>query len=644
MGILISIDNGGTLTDACAVHGGALYHAKALTTPYDLTKCFLDVLTRLSGEIYGGEDLVRLLSESEHIRYSTTQGTNAVVERKGPMLGLLLSRGYDPAALTGTEPERHLFEVVVGDRVQHLDANADDDTLAAQLTQAVNDLVSAGAGRIVLALGGNDVAADEARVRRLLNRRFPRHLLGAVPILLSSELVELGDDRRRIWSSILNSFLHPSIDTFLYGAESALRDRNLHKPLLIYRNDDNSTRVAKTVALKTYSSGPRGGLAGTEAFARHYGHDEVVMMDIGGTSTDIGCVHQGRARENLYGDVEGIPVSMPMMEVRSVGAGGGSVMRVADGAITVGPESVGALPGPACFGQGGTEATVTDAYLVLGYLDPATYLRGTLKLDVERARNAIERNVAEPLGRSVEEAALAIVEAYDRKIADSIVAEAKPKAGAVMLAFGGGGPIAACTVAERAGIGTVLIPRMAAVFSAFGIGFSDIAHSYESTVEPSAEALAAAFDKLRTRAERDIFAEGFTPETCAISASLVIVRGDASEVVELADPIRLPKQAAGADELRLRLRVSQAISKFALSPGEAASGKAPKPQAHRNCLEADGRVHDAAVFRLDRLQPGNAAEGPALVEDDYFTCRIPAGWTFQMNSNRDLVAQRRQGG
>jgi N-methylhydantoinase A len=644
MGILISIDNGGTLTDACAVRDGALFHAKALTTPYDLTKCFLDVLTRLSNEIYGADDLIRLLSESEHIRYSTTQGTNAVVERKGPMLGLLVGQSFDRSALTATAAERDLFDVVVGDRIRRIDADADDETLAHQLTTAVNELVAAGAARIVLSLDGADVSAREARARRLLNRRFPRHLLGAVPVLLSSELVESGDARRRTWSGIINSFLHPSIDAFLYGAEAALRDRNLHQPLLIYRNDDNSTRVAKTVALKTYSSGPRGGLAGTEAFARHYGYAEAVMMDIGGTSTDIGCVRDGSAEENLYGDVEGIPVSTPMMSVHSVGAGGGSVMRVDKGSITVGPDSVGAVPGPACFGQGGTEATVTDAYLVLGLLDPASYLRGTLKLDIERARAAIERNVAGPLGVSIEQAAQAIVEAYDGKIAKSIVAEAQPGPDAVLLAFGGGGPIAACTVAERAGFSTVLVPRMAAVFSAFGIGFSDIAHSSEAVIEGSQSALTEALGRLRERAERDMFSEGFAADTCIYETHLLVVRNGAVEVVKLDDSGRLPDSARNADELRLRLRVVQPISKFVLEPVGNGQAQTAKPGARRKCLQADAKPRDVPVFRMDALQPGDTADGPALVEDDYFTCRIPGGWTFRVNANRDLVAQRLQGG
>lgn len=644
MGILISIDNGGTLTDACAVRDGALFHAKALTTPFDLTKCFLDVLTRLSREIYGSDDLVRLLSESEHIRYSTTQGTNAVVERKGPMLGLLVAKTFDRAGLTSTPAERDLFEVVVGNRVRTIDAAVDDEALARQLTSAVNELVAAGAARIVLSLSGAEVAAEEARARCLLNRRFPRHLLGAVPVLLSSELVESGDERRRIWSGIINSFLHPSIDAFLYGAEAALRDRNLHKPLLIYRNDDNSTRVAKTVALKTYSSGPRGGLAGTEAFARHYGYAEAVMMDIGGTSTDIGSVRDGSAQENLYGDVEGIPVSTPMMNVHSVGAGGGSVMRVAGGRITVGPDSVGAVPGPACFGQGGKEATVTDAYLALGLLDPATYLRGTLKLDVERARAAIDRSIAGPLGCSVEQAAQAMVDAYDGKIADSIVAVAKPAAGTVLVAFGGGGPIAACTVAERAGFSTVLVPRMAAVFSAFGIGFSDIAHSYETQVEAKPKALAEAASRLRARAERDMFSEGFAAETCVFENRLVIVRGEHGELIDLPDPAKLPEAAKGADELRLRLRVAQPISKFALKPVGNGEVRAAEPIAQRRCLQSDVGARKVPVFRMDSLQSGDSAEGPALIEDDYFTCRVPVGWTFRMNANRDLVAQRLQGG
>lgn len=640
MGVLISIDNGGTLTDACAVRDGALFHAKALTTPFDLTKCFLDVLGQLSREIYGEESLPRLLAETDHIRYSTTQGTNSVVERKGPMLGLVLARGMDVTAMSPTPDERSLFDALVGERVQTIDPNADDEALSLAITKAVNDLVSSGASRLVISLSGKDLAEAELRVRRALNRSFPRHLLGAVPVLLSSELSDAADDRRRTWSALLNSFLHPSIDRFLYGAEAALKERNLHSPLLIYRNDDNSTRVAKTVALKTYSSGPRGGVAGAEAFSSHYGFTEAVALDIGGTSSDIAYIKNGKAGETLLGDVEGIPIAFPMMKVHSVGAGGGSVMRVKDGKIAVGPDSVGATPGPASFGRGGKEATVTDAYLVTGTFDPASYLRGTLHLDIDRARAAIHRNIAEPLKISVEEAAFAIIDAYKTKIAGNIKGLVGVSTGSVLIAFGGGGPISACGVAERAGFDHVMIPRMAAVFSAFGIGFSDIAHAYEARIEANDASLAEAIERLRELAARDMFAEGFDIEDCVLEPSLLVRQGGEVSVIALDKSQSLPKAIGASDEIRLRMRIVRRIPKFTLSPGGNGGGRKASTDLKRHVLLEAGKSADVPVYRLEALAAGDSGEGPALIEDGYFTCRIPTGWAFHLNHNGDIVAHR----
>jgi N-methylhydantoinase A/oxoprolinase/acetone carboxylase beta subunit len=644
MGVLISIDNGGTLTDACAVRDGALFHAKALTTPFDLTKCFLDVLSRLSQEIYGEESLPRLLAETDHIRYSTTQGTNSVVERKGPMLGLILARGMDVTSMNPTPDEKSLFDALVGERVQFIDMKMDDAALSFAVTKAVNDLVSNGASRLVVSLSGAGLVDAELRLRRALSRSFPRHLLGAVPVLLSSELSDVADDRRRTWSALLNSFLHPSIDRFLYGAEAALKERNLHSPLLIYRNDDNSTRVAKTVALKTYSSGPRGGVAGAEAFSTHYGFKEAVALDIGGTSSDIALIKSGKAGETLLGDVEGIPIAFPMMKVHSVGAGGGSIMRVKDGKITVGPDSVGATPGPAAFGRGGKEATVTDAYLVTGTFDPASYLRGTLHLDIERARAAIERNVAEPLKISVEDAAFAIIDAYKTKIAGNIKGLASVSPGSVLIAFGGGGPISACGVAERAGFDQVMIPRMAAVFSAFGIGFSDIAHSYEARIEANDASLAEAMARLREQAARDMFAEGFDLEDCVLEPSFVVRKGGEVGSVALDNGKSLPKSLGAADEIRLRMRIVRQIPKFTLRPGGNGGGAEAKNDLKRRVLVEGGGGADIPVYELGKLAAGDHGEGPALIEDGYFTCRIPAGWAFHLNHNGDIVAHRQAGG
>ncbi|MGH8517132.1 MAG: hydantoinase/oxoprolinase family protein, partial [Panacagrimonas sp.] len=373
--MLINIDNGGTLTDICVIQGRKVWRTKTLTTPYDLSKCFMDGLAKASKAIWGEEDLVRLMRGTDHIRYSTTQGTNALVERKGQRIGVILGGAVKAAQLR--QGHEDLFDALVGERTAVLDPKADDDALEMSAVRAVNALSSAGANRVVIAFGGAGRRVAELRLKKLLLRKFPPHLLGAIPLLYSHEVVEDDNDVRRAWTAVFNAFLHPAMERFLYRAEHKLREHHARNPLLIFRNDGHSARVAKTIAIKTYSSGPRGGMEGARALAGHYGFARLLTMDVGGTTTDIGLVEtrdgRGSVRSHRRGRVEGVEVSFPLSDVVSVGVGGSSIIRVKDGAIGVGPESVGSAPGPACFGLGGTEATITDAFLVAGLLDPATF-------------------------------------------------------------------------------------------------------------------------------------------------------------------------------------------------------------------------------------------------------------------------------
>ncbi len=247
---------------------------------------------------------------------------------------------------------------------------------------------------------------QERRLRHVLLRKFPRHLLGSVPLIYSWELAGDRNDIRRVWSCVVNSFLHPTMERFLYSAERRLKDYKVANPLLVYRNDGGaSSRVAKSIALKTYSSGPRGGgLEGTSALAKVYGLKHALMMDIGGTTTDVGIVDDGVVAVADRGAIEDVEISYPMSDVTSAGVGGSSVIQLVDGALRVGPKSVGAAPGPACFGFGGKQATITDVNLLLGILDPDTYLNGTFKLDPSRSKAVIAETIAAPLGISLEEA------------------------------------------------------------------------------------------------------------------------------------------------------------------------------------------------------------------------------------------------
>jgi N-methylhydantoinase A len=638
-GMLINIDNGGTLTDICVIAGAQVYRTKTLTTPYDLSKCLFEGLRKVSRLIYGDDDLLQLLRNTAHIRYSTTQGTNALVERKGPRLGLITGGTLDAAAMRAQPGASGLFDALIGDRVTTLQLGSDEAALEKSAVAAVNRLASAGANRIIIAFGGPDRGSAERHLRSLLLRKFPPHLLGAIPLLYSHEVVEDDDDPRRAWTAVFNAFLHPAMERFLYAAEHQLRENKARNPLLIFRNDGHSGRVAKTTAIKTYSSGPRGGMEGARALAAHYGFRQLLSMDVGGTTTDIGVVDNGRVRSETHGHVEGVETSLPLSDVISVGVGGSSIIRAERESISVGPQSVGSAPGPACFGLGGKQATITDAFLVQGLLDPASFFGGELKIDVERANAAIVDNVARPLGITAEAAAMRMEDAWVKKVADALKAFTTITPDTTLAAFGGGGPFVVCRVAEAAGISRVLIPGLAAVFSAFGLGFSDIAHTYEAVLASNdAAGLDAATAELMQKARRGMYGENIALDDCRIETTLHVAHNGASTSAAIVDG-RLPAGLPAGARLSLSLLAAKAIAQPQLSGRFGGPAREAGASGTRRILSA-GQWLEVPLYRAEAQAGGSGAAGPAVLEEAFYTCRIEAGWRFDFNDSGDILLSR----
>jgi N-methylhydantoinase A/oxoprolinase/acetone carboxylase beta subunit len=641
MGALINIDNGGTLTDVCVVVGDKVTHTKTLTTPYDLSKCFFEGLKKASKLIYGEERIIDLLLSTDHIRYSTTQGTNAIVERKGPRLGLIIPKGSDVTSLKARKAEAELFDAFVAERVAEFDTTLSAENFDHEVVVAINRLTTAGANRIVVSFGGSEYGQDEARFKAAALEKFPRHLLGVVPVLCASDLADDTNRERRTWTALLNAFLHPTMESFLYNAEGILREYYHRHPLLIFRNDGDSARVARTVAIKTYGSGPRGGMEGARALADHYGFKRLLSMDIGGTTTDIGLVDNGRIAARRRGDVEGVAFSLPLCDVVSVGVGGSSVITAAGKAVKVGPESTGAAPGPACFALGGTDATITDVFLLTGLIDPAAYFGGGMKLDRERAETAIRENVAKPLGLSLDAALEAAEDAWCRKVAESLTRYTKVDAETVLAAFGGAGPFIVTDIADAAGIERVIIPGLAAVFSAFGIGFSDIAQSYQSRLRTlSKDATDEAVEELTHRARRDMFAEGFELAECIARWSVVRVRADEEDELEWSPGSRLPAELNDRDRVSVALRIVKPIYKARFSSAKGTASVPAVPSGIRRVRTTRQLVADRPVFRIEDQPSGAMGEGPCVLEEAYFTGRIGAGWRFQVNASRDSILTR----
>jgi N-methylhydantoinase A/oxoprolinase/acetone carboxylase beta subunit len=643
---LINIDNGGTLTDFCFVDGDEVRYTKTLTTPYDLSRCLFDGLTQVSELAYGEPQLAALLQSTDWIRYSTTQGTNALVQRTGPQLGLLVT---DPTLIEGlaaTQAQEDLLTALVGDRWGLIGLGADDKALSRELLARVNDLSARGARRLVIAVSGTDGAdgadgadgsADEARVKGLLLRLYPRHLLGAVPLLFSWELVADPDDIRRTWSSLLNAFLHPAMERFLFNADRRLRDARARQPLRIFRNDGTSSRVSKSAALKTYSSGPRGGLEGTRALAAHYGLRHLVMLDVGGTTTDIGVVGDGAIHVDRRGMIEHAPSSLELAAITSYGVGGSSIFRVVDGGLTVGPDSVGAAPGPACFGLGGDQATITDVLLLAGVLDPVTYLGGTLPLHPDRSAKVIEDKIAGPLGVSLDDALRQMEEAHAWAIAQALGGATTVTGDTVLAAFGGAGPMTVCGAARRAGARQVLIPRMAAVFSAFGIGFSDLGQRYEQPLATVDYAMVRqAADHLLALGARDMFAEGVDASACTPRFRLTVESEDKERVIELDDLHDASAHVKPGDRASLELVLLAPLPHVTLGEGGAIGASPAQAEGTRMLRDGRGGLEETPVYVLLSQRPGARGAGPAVIEGPFFTMRVPEGWQFETTAAGDL--------
>lgn len=643
---LINIDNGGTLTDVCVVDGRSITHAKTLTTPYDLSRCLFDGLTKASQLIYGEPQLAALLQSTDYIRYSTTQGTNALIQRQGPRLGLLTNSPQLAARMKSEGTNAELFEALVGEGVVTLDLEVDDDSLSQTLLTEVNRLVSNGTNRLVVAFDGPEAARSEQRVQRLMLALYPRHLLGSIPLSFSAEMFGADpDDARRAWSTVLNAFLHPAMERFLFNAEARLREHRTRRPLLIFRNDGGSSRVAKSAAIKSYSSGPRGGLEGTKALARHYGFGQVLMVDVGGTTTDIGIVNDGEVRIDRYGSVEGIRVSLPLAAITSSGVGGSSIFQVLAGEIEVGPKSVGSAPGPACFAMGGTDATITDVLLLAGVLDSSTFLDGTMTLDAARSRAVITERIADPLGIELPAALARMESAFTDRLAQAVLAAGEISGDAVIAAFGGAGPMLACDVARKAGIHRVLVPRSAAIFSAYGIGFSDVTQHYQISVDGTQRdpdlAVDAALAELEDRARRDIFAEGIALDECALTYRLV---HDDGTSFEAGDPEVLKTREIGTRAV-LELSVVFELPHVRLADASEYHSRQAVSSGDRSVLGTTAESSETValpVFEVENLAPGTSGVGPAIIEGPFFTMKIPADWDFAATASGDLLLTDRR--
>jgi len=672
MAYTIDIDTGGTFTDGFFTSGADVRYAKVPTTPHDLTVCLVSVIEQ--GATLFGLRKEELLGATDVIRYSTTVGTNAIIQRSGPKLGVLVTAGHE-ADLYGPAGN-DLLSFVDGDMVIGLDEEVGDAGVVRPLDlpatlHAIETLIDQGARTIVVSL--RNASADpvhERAIKEAFEQEYQSHYLGVVPLILSTDLSRRGDDYRRTATTVINAYLHRDMVKYLYRGDEELRRAWYDRPLLITHSSGGTARVAKTTALNTYNSGPAAGMLGSARIAALYGLPNLISTDMGGTSLDIGFVIDGAYDYEIEPSVEGISVYLPMIDVATIGAGGGSIAWVdADRTtLAVGPQSAGAQPGPAAFDLGGMEPTVTDADIVLGYIDADNFLGGRMALKRERAVQAIASRIAEPLSLSVEEAALRIKQTVDgnigARIAQEVASRGRSAGDFALLAYGGAGATHCCGYAQALGAKRIIAFPYSAVFSAFGSSTADVVHHYSHT-EPMTVCTKAAgvgagcverinqiVEELRSTAVHDIRGEGFGADEVAFELDIIVSDGSGSARLVHSPVVRF----ADADDLRaacetvlpgvdsvvfdtLMLRARGAVLHPEM-PAFAPVGVDPSAalKTHRP-VYWEGGFRETPVYDYERLISGNVVEGPAIVESESTTYVLPAGAGLTVDRYRNGIIE-----
>ncbi|WP_298962078.1 hydantoinase/oxoprolinase family protein [uncultured Methylobacterium sp.] len=665
----IGIDVGGTFTDLVAIdRDGATVFAKSPSTPADPSLGVLAGLEELAGRL--GLGLRALLAGTERIVHGTTVATNALLERKGARVALLTTEGH-----------RDVLEMREGLKDDRYDLRSPPPAplVPRALRIGVRERLRAD-GSVAIPLDDASLDAAVARVREsgatsvavcyLHAYRNPAHEIATVERLArdlpalsvsrSSDVLPQIKEYERVSTTVVNAYVGPAVQRYLARLEHRLREGGLSGSLFIILSHGGMAPVeeAGRLAAATVLSGPAGGVAGARLCAAMLGIPDLIPFDVGGTSTDISLIVDGQAALSGARGLAGDRIALRSLDIASVAAGGGSLASFRDGRFQVGPESAGAVPGPACYGGGGTQPAVTDANLLLGYLDPATFLGGRKRLDRAAAEAAVDA-LAPRLGLSRDETALGIHRLINLKMADGIrlmtLRRGVDPRRFALLSFGGAAGLHAVAVARELEIPRVVVPTVASVLSAWGMLASDLRYEVGRThVGESAavddDGLRAIFADLEARAGARL--REWTDAPPRIERSAEMRYGE--QVFEIDVPLDdlawdAPDLVARVHErfharheelftyasrdqevvfVNARVAAVGAVPAASLRPAEAPAAAAPPPGERRIFLDGWRTV---PVHRVEALVPGTAVAGPALFEAETTTVLAGEGDVVTVN-------------
>jgi len=696
----IDIDVGGTFTDLVLTWDTTRVVAKSPTTPYDLSVGFLNVLNEGAAQL--GQPLADVLPQVEIVRYSTTVAMNRLIERRGPKLGLITTEGHEDAILIGRGAQwtdgtrigerRNLAvqrkpvplverDMIVG-VAERVDSSGtvlrhlDEDDVRAKLRHLVDN----GARAIAVSLlwsFANPV--HERLVRKVIREEYKGFHVGYLPVVLSHEVVGKVGEYERTMTAILDAYLQTSIKFELETTWDQLRANGYRGTFLLTQNTGGSGEIFKTTASRTFNGGPVSGLMGSFHIGQALGYRNVIASDVGGTSFDVGMVVDASVRSYEFRPIiDRWMVGISMLQTTTMGAGGGSIAWINDllgGRLEVGPKSAGSYPGPVCYDLGGTDPTVTDADVALGYIAPDGYFGGKMPLNKDKAVEAIRTRIAEPLGVSVDEAAALIRRIVEQGMASAIKREVHLRGyhpeDFALFAFGGGGPTH--VAGYRADVPTAVIFPQAPVFSALGSSVMDIMHVYEQSrrlqyMAPMTEQIVLDRDQfneivdgLVARARVDLDAEGLGADNAIFSVELDMLYGGQVQVKRVSSPLVRIEDDADAqlvydafekefseafsphvvnkpggvylDGIVVKATVVTEKMELPVFPLQAEDPSAARTTSRSAYWPELGDRLDTPVFSFDALQPGNRVEGPGIVQMEFSTIVVPPGQQLRIDQH-----------
>ena len=651
----VGVDVGGTFTDLVATVDGEVVTAKVPSTPADQS---VGVMRSIRASEIAPEDVAGFA-------HGMTVATNALLERRGARTALVTTEGFRDVLEIGRQNRPSLYDLTE-DRPPALIPRDLRFTVRERMGPAgeLEPLDEASVHDAVAALDRAEVEAvavcllfaflhpaHERRVGEIVRSALP-----GVHVSLSSEILPEFREYERFATTAADAYLAPKLAAYFGNLKAKLADAGIPAPVVMQSSGgvtelEEAARAAGAFVL----SGPAGGVVGAAYVAGASGYGNLLTFDMGGTSTDVAPVLEGNVATTTESVVAGVPIRLPMVDVHTVSAGGGSIAWVDEGgALRVGPRSAGADPGPAGYGEGAEEPAVTDANLFLGYLPDGAELGGEVVLDADLSRRALER-VGEKLGMDALETALGVVKVADVEMVRALrvisVERGLDPREFVLVAFGGAGPIHACSVAEELGMRTVLVPKVSGVLSALGLAISDLRRDYvrpflAALRETDPASLEEPFREMEASASADLAAPAFRRRAD------LRYRGQAFELtVDADDPAELEVRFHAAHERRYGFRMEDEpvelvnVRLTASVPGEKpALVERPAETAARNvCRRAnfDGEWSDVSVFERRAMGAGSELEGPAIVEFPEATCVLRPGWHGRVDDAGTLVLERR---